>query len=180
MKNKRYGFTLLEVILTLALIGIVIPLIYSLFFSGQKSFKLGTEEVYEQQDHRQLRDYLVKELRYIDKLSDEPLSGGDYEKYYSLELEDNKIIKAEYKNSDSGSTDATVILSSIEEEEIHLTLTNNILAVKYKYKDQEEDQQADNFVFLLENSEQGTGSFKITKSGSDKLYYAMTEDIIKR
>lgn len=63
MKNKAKGFTLVEVILVLALIGVMTPIIYSVFFAGQKGFEVSVEQVQEQGDHRILRDYLVKELR---------------------------------------------------------------------------------------------------------------------
>ena len=86
MKNKARGFTLIEVILVLALIGAMTPIVYSVFFGGQKGFEVSVEQVHEQADHRLLRDYLVKELRDVSYIANE--KPEKYDRYYSLEIID--------------------------------------------------------------------------------------------
>ena len=101
MKNKARGFTLIEVILVLALIGAMTPIIYSVFFGGQKGFEVSVEQVQEQADHRILRDYLVKELRYVSYIANE--KPEKYEIYYSLEIDENKELKkTEYEKKEEG------------------------------------------------------------------------------
>ncbi len=180
MKNKKNGFTLVEVILTIALIGIVTPIIYSLLFSGQKSFKLGTEEVYEQQDHRLLRNQLAKELRFATYLSnDKPKRDSDdnkYKKYYSIELEDEKIIKKEYKKSDDLPTSNGQILSSFKGGEIDFDFRWDFLFVEYK---DEEDKIIEEFTILLENSKLKKEYLNLEDSKineQEKIYYAMFQD----
>lgn len=102
--EKHKGFTLIEVILTLAIIGIVIQLSYSLLFSGTKSFQVGRDKGLSQQDFRIVQEILKKEIRYVKYLNNiapEDDVNETYEKYYSLELKENddesySFIRKEY------------------------------------------------------------------------------------
>lgn len=103
MKNKRKGFTLIEVTLVLALTGVLTTASYSMFYAGRESFDFGTKKAYQQLDNRNVRQYLVNEFRDVDYLLDHRdalISSED--KYYSLEIgESEKLLRTEYENDPS-------------------------------------------------------------------------------
>lgn len=117
MKKIRYkskGFTLIELLITLAIMGIVIQLIYSLFFVGNKSFNISKNKGFAQQNARIASTFIIDELRTVEKISEEELSG----KYYSLSFEDGKLFRKTY--NDAG----------IEQE---ISISNNLSVLNFNY-----------------------------------------------
>lgn len=102
MINNRKGYTLVELMLVIALIGIVTTVAYSIFFTGQKSFEVGIDKGSGQADERILREHLAKELRYIKKVYDEFPIKGTTSIYYSLEIKSidgkHQLVKKTYLN----------------------------------------------------------------------------------
>jgi prepilin-type N-terminal cleavage/methylation domain-containing protein len=88
MKNKHNnrGMTLIEVLLSIAIFAIVLQVGYSMFFSGNKSFIIGSNRGHAQQDARIVAEHLNKELRYSSILSDSNLTG----RYFSIEIVENE------------------------------------------------------------------------------------------
>lgn len=64
MGKFKKGVTLIELIVTLALISIVLTGIYSIFGFGQKTFIGGTKQYDLQSSIRLAEDYIIKEVRY--------------------------------------------------------------------------------------------------------------------
>jgi uncharacterized repeat protein (TIGR02543 family)/prepilin-type N-terminal cleavage/methylation domain-containing protein len=93
VKNKK-GITLIEVILTLAILAIVIPVVYSVFFAGVTSYSFSTNKGFAQQDLRRTADYLTNELRFVTDINDEALNSGEY---FSLQVNGNgDLIKTKH------------------------------------------------------------------------------------
>ncbi|OLS02739.1 PilW family protein [Tissierella creatinophila] len=164
MKNNRKGFTLVEVILVLALIGVIITVSYSIFFTGQKSFEVGIDKGLAQEDNRILREYLVRELRYITYFNSQKPNSQNY---YSLKIiqnsnGSNSLIKTKYNNGNKEENNTPFTFNKL-----NLKSENGIIKaeVNDKYK----------FTILLENNSTLTGS--ILSNGSDEIFYAYPEDI---
>lgn len=85
--TNRKGMTLIEVIVTLAIAGIVIQVLYSIFIAGNKSFEFSQKRGLTQQNVRLATDFIDSELRYIDQLSYEPFEG----EYYSIEIKKSQV-----------------------------------------------------------------------------------------
>lgn len=82
--SKRKGVTLIELVLTAALIGLVLQVVYSLFFVGAASYSVSTNKGFSQQDIRIAADYIKSELKYSTDISDDNTYINDY---YSLEVQ---------------------------------------------------------------------------------------------
>ncbi len=67
------GFTLVELLMGLAILGLVLGTIYGCFFAGTRSWQRGSERMDHQQNGRIAVDSIVRELRYanyVEALSD--------------------------------------------------------------------------------------------------------------
>jgi len=90
--NKR-GVTLVELILTLALAAIVIPLIYSILVFGIRTFNLSSDQTSLQQGTRAQADYIVREIRRAKDISSSP-DKFEGQPYYSFLLRTEGGIKS--------------------------------------------------------------------------------------
>lgn len=68
MKNKK-GFTLIELVITLAILGIVLPVIFSPVFFSFKNFDTQNEKTNIISDTRAVMDYLTREIRKSDQVT---------------------------------------------------------------------------------------------------------------
>lgn len=126
--TKRKGVTLIELLLTLALISIVFVVAYSLFFGGDKSYKTSTNIGFAQQDNRLIVDYINRELKSIEKLYLEKPTGN----YYTLGLDNNNRLRI----SNSGDGSEKIIGPPIE------SLEFVIVRYTIEGEDGEEDEEA--------------------------------------
>lgn len=107
MKNRR-GVTLVELVLTIALLGMAIQVIYSVFFVGSLSYSVSTNKGFSQQDIRLAATFVEKELKYS---TDVGANLSDPNGYYSLEIIDNGdgkgLVKYFYSIDDKSTPDTT-------------------------------------------------------------------------
>lgn len=173
MKNKANGFTLVEVILILALIGVMTPIIYSVFFGGQKGFEVSVEQVHEQTDHRILRDYLVKELRYASYIdNEEPGVNEEYERYYGLKIIEDNGVKRLEKTQYEGVQIISSNIMPIKFNDINIETKDETMKVKFTFL---EDNSNYKITILLEN--RPTLNAPMLSKKSDEIFYAYPEDI---
>lgn len=177
IKTNKKGITLVEVILTLALLSIVIGVVYSVFFAGNKSFEISKDTGLAQQDARLIAVHLDNELKFASKISKNDYGQG---RYFSIELKDNNgsktLVKTEYNN---GSRDETRLLSkdwdniSIKLEQTNRTLKGSITVGIGNNKSYQSS-----IIIPLENINSTNGlSSSITLSDANKVYYVLPEDI---
>lgn len=84
MNNFRKGISLIELVLTIALVSIVIQVVYSVYFVGNTSYSISTNKGFSQQDVRIAGDFISSELKYITDVS----STNMYvDEYYSLKID---------------------------------------------------------------------------------------------
>src|SRR5690554_4851915 len=93
MRNRK-GISLIELILTLALVGLIIQIAYSVLFVGATSHSISTGKGFAQQDIRLTADFLTNELRLVTDISED-----DYEfsEYYSIKINnEGDLIKTQH------------------------------------------------------------------------------------
>lgn len=164
IKNNK-GITLIELIITIAIMAIVIQTIYSIFFVGNKSFNISKNKGFAQQEARIAMDIINKELRTAKEISKEESIG----EYYSLSIEDNKLSR----KAPDGSGKKLFLFNSQAEIEFE-KIEKGILYVKIKVvegKNRDEQEYIVNFSILLENLE---GSSEELENLS-KIYYSKYE-----
>jgi len=101
MRKSNLGFTLIELIVTLAIAAMVIPIGYSLLFVGNGMFNVSTGKGLSQQNVRLLADFTKNELQYVTRISDD--ASDFHTRYYSIEYNDtlNQFIKRYYVFNDA-------------------------------------------------------------------------------
>lgn len=106
--KKRRGVSLIELVLTVALLGLVIQVVYSVFFVGSTSYSVSTNKGFSQQDVRIAADFITKELKTATEI------GIDLENkngFYSLEIESagarGNLVKYFNQLDDKGTIDTT-------------------------------------------------------------------------
>jgi prepilin-type N-terminal cleavage/methylation domain-containing protein len=72
-KHNR-GFTLIEIIIAFAILGIVTAMFFSFFVFGNNTYKLGTEQYDVQSDIRTSSDYIVESVRFSTSVSLIPMT----------------------------------------------------------------------------------------------------------
>ena len=102
MKRNVKGITLIEVVLTVAILGIFIPSIYTVFFAGQNAFSTSTNKGFAQESVRLAELFLTDELKnttgFIAK--DDFNAGIINQKIYELKYEDGYLLLTEYEKKD--------------------------------------------------------------------------------
>lgn len=106
--TKRKGISLIELVLTVALLGIVIQVVYSVFFVGSTSYSVSTNKGFSQQDVRIAADFITKELKTATEVG---VNLENKNGFYSLEVEAagdrNNLVKYYNQLDDKGTTDTT-------------------------------------------------------------------------
>lgn len=112
MRVKRKGLTIIELILTIALIAIGLQLIFTIFYTGNKSFDLSRNKGFAQQDFRLTAINLDNELKTARDLKIE--SDIFVGKFYSLSIdEDGNLIRTTYE--DEAVQGKSILANSVSE-----------------------------------------------------------------
>lgn len=85
IRNKK-GFTLIELMVAMAILAIIVPIIVSVSVSGFDILNLSSDRAYVQQDARLKSDFIVNELRKVKSIDTAPSFTGSY---YALTLKTN-------------------------------------------------------------------------------------------
>lgn len=178
IKINKKGITLIEIILTLALLSIAIGVAYSIHFSGNKSFKVSKDIGFAQQDARIISEYLNKELKYSSKIFEN--EGNREGRYFSIELRNNSngtktLVKTEYKDGEAPCE--TKLLSKDWEnvEEVELEQENRIIKGLITIKLNDNTDYKLPITIPLENIND-TSELKSISLSTNKIYYALPKD----
>lgn len=139
MKKNKLGFTLIEVILIIGIIGIIIPSLYSIFFSGYKFFDVGVNNINEQQEYRLARNYLTKKLRNVSDINSIEISNKE-----------NNMLKINNKQLEEINSEGNNIRTSISFNKLKIKINNKKLDILFVPLDSENEFE---FSLLLENYE---------------------------
>ena len=96
MVKKIKGLTLIELVIFMALIGLVLQLVYTLFCMGNNSFVINTNKGVAQQEVRLLGDIIDSELKYITNMTTDYSVVEEHflRSYYSLEFTNDSGVPA--------------------------------------------------------------------------------------
>jgi prepilin-type N-terminal cleavage/methylation domain-containing protein len=120
----RKGVSLVELILAIAIFSIVIQVVYSIFFVGQKSFSTSKNIGFAQQEARSPLDYINREIKTSKSIHlGQPPVEFPYYKLYVLE---GKLIKETMVSADSIPT-SQYLFTGIEGISFHPMWIDKIL-----------------------------------------------------
>lgn len=178
LKKNNKGVTLIELIVTMAIFAIIIQVIYSFYFVGNKSFEVSKNIGFAQQDVRLGTEILNAELRYADNIDINNLTG----KYYSLEILSNGDGTYYLEKKEYTETDGTIVednIKTINGSWKEIIINNNESGIINTTIEQYEDKQKYkiDFDIVLENSNSLNTGIEISSFGSDKIiYYSFPQD----
>lgn len=191
MKNRK-GVTLLEVLISIAIIGIALQLILSILISGNSTYDIVTKKGYAQQDIRMIGDYITSELKYVSIITNDvdTVQNEFTGNYYSLEVQNigdshilvNKFYKYVYNESDVPDDDYIVTEKTIAGKWDSFTISNTepgILKVNIA-KEEKEKKQLIRYELPLEilliNNIALESNIDIDLINGDVLYYKKAND----
>lgn len=173
----RKGITLVELILTLALVALVIPVVFSVFFTGSTSHSVSTNKGFAQQDIRIAADFLTDELRFITDISDVDYESGEF---YSLRINnEGNLVKTKHVYQNDDSVVLTVIRSIPGNWDL-INITNSEsgrIDVKFEQIEKTGFKDAGfelEMIITTENSPNMTSNVDLDLVDGDILYYQNT------
>lgn len=97
--ENRKGITLIEVVLTLALIGLITQVVYSVFFVGGNSFAVSNNKGFSQQGVRNTIIFLESELKYANNFfTDQNVEEGiTNTNFYGLQKQGDFLVVSKYE-----------------------------------------------------------------------------------
>ncbi|MBU3177515.1 prepilin-type N-terminal cleavage/methylation domain-containing protein [Clostridium estertheticum] len=101
--SNKNGFTLVELIVTIAIMLMVIALVFSIGDFGNRYFKKTNIQIYNQEAVRLVGDYIKKDIRFAKVLNVDKTIVKKQNKnpnYYVLLYKGGHLVKQEMKNSD--------------------------------------------------------------------------------
>ena len=167
LKLNKKGVSIIEVLLTLAIFAVIIPIIYFIFFVSNNSFEVGKNRGLAQQEARLIADFLNEELRYASVISDEKNNMLE-ETFYSLEIKDNSIVKKTYSGQGDYGIEDTIVNANCD---IELEYEGNrILKGVIRINNQDANYSLD-FNIPLENGGNTDIDGQIALNNNEILYY---------
>lgn len=146
---------MIEVLISIGLAGIVIFIIFSIYFTSNKIYNKTTNQSSVQQDVRIAADYITRELRSAKVISiNENEIKGNYSEYYALMLktdikDDKKYLYRKSFNTSSGSTEIKI---GSEIYDLKFLPASKKGMLKLRITDDEKDQNYNlEFEFSLDN-----------------------------
>lgn len=115
MKFQRKGITLVELLVTLAIVSMAIMLVGSFYFTGSKSFERSRDSSLAQGDARFVTDYIKRELKtaknvYLKEENIEELSEG----YYTLKIDKRRNLEITHSEDANKNKRFNIPVESIE------------------------------------------------------------------
>ncbi len=168
--RNNIGLTLVELILTLALMTIVLSLIYNIFFTGNKLFNISKAQTFIQSDVRFAADYITKELKNAIIICDNVDLVKEKNIYYALVLEGNDGSKHLLKKTYSKSNNATSVTeitvgNTLSDLKFSPSSNGSLLSIIVSGKDKKQDYSLE-FEIMLNNIDHVN-----IPEGTNKIYY---------
>lgn len=173
LKSNK-GFTLVEVVLAILLLGVVLTTIFTFFQYGNLTYKNDNEQYSLQKDARLDMDKIISNVQYADQMyiiEDIPTDSEKSVSAYSyIYLNDNKLYFSLYDNSTGERTETVgmgnyIMLDSCFKKD---TLSVDSLYINLSSKDNSQSYLVDATIKLLNlkidsDSVQGTMESKVIK-----------------
>jgi len=94
-RKNKLGFTLVEMMMAIALFAVLISIAYPMFFTASRSFNTSVNKTFSQKQARFLADSIIKELRFVKDISVAPFN-ADSGDYFSLSTNNGCLVKTTY------------------------------------------------------------------------------------
>lgn len=173
LKSNK-GFTLVEVVLAILLLGVVLTTVFTFFQFGNLTYRNDSEQYNLQKDARLDMDKIISDVQYADQIYIIEDIPTDDEKAYStysyIYINEGKLYFSIYDNSAAKRTETTgmgdyVMLDSCFKKD---TLSVDSLYIKLSSEDNNQSYLVDATVKLLNlkidsNSVQGISESKVIK-----------------
>lgn len=176
---KSRGFSLIELLVSIGLMGIVILIIFSIFLTSNKIFNKTTNQSSNQQDVRLVADYITREIRSAKIISiNENDVKKDNNKYYALifKIDSNDNKKYLIKKSIDTSTGSTEIKIGNSLNDLKFLPASKNGMMKISITDDEKNQNYNLvFEFSLDNINISVIPTANTQ-GVETIYYAKWEE----
>ena len=121
--NKEHGFSIVELMVALTLLGIVLALGYMYFDFGMRSFNRGERQAIAQQAVRLTSDFITSELRFANQIEinpDDGLSETGF-KYFYLNGNSSIVFR-----DDDGTTERILADSVLDDMPYNIYFTSNV------------------------------------------------------
>lgn len=143
------GISIIELMIALALLGIVLAMGYSFFFFGANSFRIGEAQSNIQRDIRLTSDFITRETRNavnVALFTSLPNEAGDYELIY---LDGNKIMHKS-ASGDRSRTEAIIdsLSFNLEEVQVDQNKVRYLLTFSISGSDDSQNYSINSEVFL--------------------------------
>ena len=133
LKNKN-GFTVVELLLVIAISGVIMMGLNLLFFSGYKSYNLGNNQAHIQRNIRLIETILNKQIKYADSIkiknNKKPSDASNYKENIQLVSGNEGNYKLKYNGR-------TITEEIIKEMNI-INFSNSNLKLKFTFTDNTE------------------------------------------
>lgn len=160
---KRKGFTLIEVLMAVALFSVLVAVVFSMYFVGTKTFSIAVDQSFIQKQARTAADFISKELRTAKAISIDPMSFSG-EDCYILQLKDKNGERYLVKTTKQGGQQSDAFVVPLSEMTFSSN-NSNMLSVYVKAGDIR--MYEINFDVRLENI-----SAVSIQQGSTVIYYS--------
>lgn len=121
--NKEHGFSIVELMVALSLLGIVLALGYMYFDFGLGAFNRGERQAIAQQTVRLTSDFITSELRFANQIEINPEDGLIETGFKYFYLDENSSI---IFRDDDGATERTLADSSLDGMPYSIEFTSNV------------------------------------------------------
>lgn len=143
--NNRKGFTLIELIIAILILGVVMTAIYTFFMFGNKMSVKGNEQYTIQSDARLDINQIISDVTYateVTLLSTAPTASEKASSVYSyIYIENGKITRSIYNSATGIRTEKTLIGTRYSSTDSHFSkVTGSTDSIKIQLSSQYNDQ----------------------------------------
>ena len=148
MNNRENAFTILELIIAIALIGIIITAIFSFYFNGKDVFSFSREKIRYQRDQRLIEKWVASYTRKAIEIDDNPIGDDEIRILYDAEGNEDGIgfgIDSDgyfyYHKRIGGSWGTNKKITTLTGKNLSFSYMNNMLTINFTLINKDGDKE---------------------------------------